>query len=206
MTTEYTLPLTSRISIVAPNKKMAESFAAGLLAAADDFDDATTAPIEATVPEAEPDTGTDFRAAVDTTLAPNHPMRVLQETRAAAEDARRRRDELGIRWPEPGWETCPYNLAKVAADNVAERARLAAQKGLQPGDLFTVVGVSPWVQHNGWWCEEHWLDGEPIIGTYTFLGRFRALRSDGIEVKMPRSWSSAFDWYREAAVPEPVVP
>ncbi len=36
--------------------------------------------------------------------------------------------------------------------------------------------------------EGTWSDGEPMRGEYTYLGKYRARRDDGITVKLPRWW------------------
>ncbi len=36
--------------------------------------------------------------------------------------------------------------------------------------------------------EGRWDDGAPLDGTYTFIAKFRAVRSDGVLVRLPRTW------------------
>lgn len=84
-----------------------------------------------------------------------------------------------------------------------ERCREAHAKKttLSIGDEFIVKA------RDGY--EPTWTDGKPIAGTYIYRGKFRAERSDGRIVRLPKQWRQWYDWEptgQTADVPEPPKP
>lgn len=85
-----------------------------------------------------------------------------------------------------------------------ERCREKHAKGaktLPVGGKFTIS------DNHGY--QPTWSDGAPIAGTYTYLGKFRAERYDGITVRLPKEWRKRYDWQptgETVDVPEPPKP
>jgi len=85
--------------------------------------------------------------------------------------------ETDSEWEDKFRERCANELANPP-------------EALTAGDKFTVTGGS---------YNPNWSDGQPITGTYTFLGKFRAKRYDGRIVCLPRAWRKRYDWQKIAA-------
>lgn len=80
--------------------------------------------------------------------------------------------------PEPDGTWDAIFRERVQAEHAEQKTTLGA------GDAFTITaGYQP-----------TWSDGAPIAGTYTFLGKFRARRYDGVTVRLPRGWRKEYDW------------
>ncbi len=80
-----------------------------------------------------------------------------------------------------------------------ERCREAHAKNttLAIGDEFIVKAPDGY--------EPKWSDGVPTAGTYIYLGKFRAKRSDGVTVRLPKQWRRWYDW-EPTGKTEPVPP
>lgn len=62
------------------------------------------------------------------------------------------------------------------ADLLREALEGSPTAKIKVGDTFRFEG------------ERQWSDGHPWAGEYVWLGKYRALRSDGRTVQLPRSW------------------